>query len=290
MNYSKIYENLVERARSRTLDCYTERHHVIPRCLGGSDDPGNLVDLTGPEHALAHLLLVKMYPGNLKLIFAANIMLVNANGIRYPMSRNKQYGWLKEKAAKAMGDLRRGSKHTEDAKRKISEGNKGKVISEEHKRILSDLLIGKPGMRLGAVLTDETKSKMSEAASARSNNAENGRVLVEAQAAKSHEERSESSTKAWETRRINGTDKFSDEQRAKMSASQKNRNETPEEASARAKKARATRVKRGTDKVSDETREKQRLAQTGKKQSPETVAKRKATIAANKAAKALKAA
>ena len=107
---------------------------------------------------------------------------------------------------------------------------------------------------------------------------------------KEAEKRTAQSTKAWTTRRLNGTDKFSDEQRAKMSASQKNRNETPEEASARAKKARATRLERGTDKVSDETREKQRLAQTGKKQSPETVAKRKATIAANKAAKSLKAA
>ena len=29
-------------------------HHIIPRHLGGSDDPSNLVSLTVEEHALAH--------------------------------------------------------------------------------------------------------------------------------------------------------------------------------------------------------------------------------------------
>jgi hypothetical protein len=92
--------------------------------------------------------------------------------------------------------------------------------------------------------------------------------------------------KAWDTRRVNGTDKFSDEQRAKMSASQLAREETPEQAKARGKKAAETRRQNGTDQYSDESKERMRQSQLGKKQSPETVAKRIATRERNKALKA----
>lgn len=36
---------------------YTHKHHIIPRHMGGSDDPSNLVELTIEEHAEAHRLL-----------------------------------------------------------------------------------------------------------------------------------------------------------------------------------------------------------------------------------------
>lgn len=38
---------------------YCESHHIIPSCLGGSDDQSNKVWLTAFEHLKAHLLLVK---------------------------------------------------------------------------------------------------------------------------------------------------------------------------------------------------------------------------------------
>ena len=76
MNYEIIYNNLMNKGRNRNVEdgVYYETHHVIPRCLGGSDNNENLVKLTPEEHYLAHLLLVKIHPGNIKLIYAANMM------------------------------------------------------------------------------------------------------------------------------------------------------------------------------------------------------------------------
>jgi hypothetical protein len=64
MNYKKIYDNLISKGRNRVLNCYVERHHIIPKCMGGTDDEENLVELTPEEHYVAHQLLVKIYPKN----------------------------------------------------------------------------------------------------------------------------------------------------------------------------------------------------------------------------------
>jgi hypothetical protein len=90
MNYTAIYEKLIERARNRVIEEYSEMHHVIPRCMGGSDDKHNLVALTPEEHYIAHQLLHKMYPDNNGLLSACIMMTANRKG-------NKVYGWLKRK-------------------------------------------------------------------------------------------------------------------------------------------------------------------------------------------------
>ena len=43
MNYQRIHDAIIDRARNRTLQGYLERHHVIPRCLGGTDINGTLI-------------------------------------------------------------------------------------------------------------------------------------------------------------------------------------------------------------------------------------------------------
>ena len=57
--YKQTYDRIIERARNRDLSGVFERHHVIPRCMGGSDDGSNLVKLTCREHYICHLLLTK---------------------------------------------------------------------------------------------------------------------------------------------------------------------------------------------------------------------------------------
>ena len=96
MNYQKHYDTLMNRAKNRLLEGYSERHHIIPRCMGGTNRKDNLVTLTAEEHYVAHQLLVKMHPDNDKLIYAAKMMTISgSDNIR----NNKLYGWLKLKVS-----------------------------------------------------------------------------------------------------------------------------------------------------------------------------------------------
>lgn len=55
MNYTKIYNDLINRAKTRkNLLGYTEVHHILPKCLGGSENKKNLAILTAREHYIAH--------------------------------------------------------------------------------------------------------------------------------------------------------------------------------------------------------------------------------------------
>ena len=74
MDYKKIYESLIDKRRKHPIaEGYSEKHHVIPRCLGGSNAKDNIVRLTAREHYIAHLLLVHVYPGP-KMLFAIRSM------------------------------------------------------------------------------------------------------------------------------------------------------------------------------------------------------------------------
>jgi hypothetical protein len=61
--YTRWYYNIINKAKLRLLDCYTEEHHIIPKSLGGSNDSTNLVLLTAREHLVCHMLLTKMVNG-----------------------------------------------------------------------------------------------------------------------------------------------------------------------------------------------------------------------------------
>lgn len=67
MDYERIYRDFIA-SRKRVendLQGYTEKHHILPRSFGGSDDPDNLVKLTPEDHFFAHLLLAKIHGGKM---------------------------------------------------------------------------------------------------------------------------------------------------------------------------------------------------------------------------------
>lgn len=65
--------NSIQAIGPRDLD-YFEMHHIKPRCMGGSDNPSNLIKLSFREHFLAHWMLYLAYPKNYKLAHAFHMM------------------------------------------------------------------------------------------------------------------------------------------------------------------------------------------------------------------------
>ena len=67
MNYQRIYNNIVKKAKSENRTrknihrIYYESHHIIPSCLSGTNDRDNRVFLTFREHFLCHWLLCNIY-------------------------------------------------------------------------------------------------------------------------------------------------------------------------------------------------------------------------------------
>ena len=77
--YTKWYYNIIHRAQNRTLTEYSEKHHIIPKSLGGSNDKENLAVLTAREHFICHWLLTKMVTGKSKqkMAFALKLLVQN---------------------------------------------------------------------------------------------------------------------------------------------------------------------------------------------------------------------
>lgn len=152
MNYAAHYERLIARARTRTLTCYLERHHVIPRCMGGGNEKSNLADLTPEEHYIAHQILVKIHPGHLGLALAA------ARGFG-GSPNNKSFGWLRRRLADAL----RGNRFNDG--RIISAETRAKLSAAGMVRKQSPEAIAKTAAAArGRRHTEEAKEKMAAAA------------------------------------------------------------------------------------------------------------------------------
>jgi len=165
MNYHKIYQDLIKKCTDRTLssDQYFEQHHIIPKCIGGSNDQINLVKMLPEEHLIAHLLLVKIHYNNPQLVYAANWMASR-------VKNNKEYGWIKRQFAKIERDTKLGiprdqtsinkqkktiaekyangyvspvkGRHiTDNHKKAVSIGNKGKAIEPQSKSDLEGFIL-----------------------------------------------------------------------------------------------------------------------------------------------------
>lgn len=172
MNYQKIYDSLIDRAKNRILiNVYVEKHHIIPKCVGGTNYKDNIVELMSEEHYVAHQLLVKIYEklGNTffvkKLLFALNLMSGKSNINR----NNKYYGWIRKEVSNSrIGNI------TSDETRKLISINvkryfkknghhlKGVQLSIDHKNKISMTLSGRKilwGSKISKSLIGNPKSE-----------------------------------------------------------------------------------------------------------------------------------
>ena len=100
MNYARIYAAFIDdrRAKQPQAPDYFEKHHIKPRCLGGGDEPENIIRLTPEDHLFAHLLLAKMHGGKLWFAVAAMLNLATrARGQR--VARRASFGFVRRALA-----------------------------------------------------------------------------------------------------------------------------------------------------------------------------------------------
>lgn len=122
MNYKRIYDFLMVRAKDRILSVYSEKHHIKPRCLGGSNLKDNIVSLTAKEHYIAHRLLTRIYSEEPKLVYAF-WMMCNGTVKKRPIPSPRAYEEAKLKFSKII----RTRKHSKATKLKISKSKKGQA-------------------------------------------------------------------------------------------------------------------------------------------------------------------
>jgi hypothetical protein len=131
--YYHWYTLIVTRARNREVpNVYTEKHHILPKSLGGTDEPKNVVILTGREHFICHLLLIKFTFGKdkHKMIYAAHGMcqIKRDYQSRYNPS-SRIYEMIRREFSNTHSKLLTGRKLSAAHKAKISSGNKGRISS-----------------------------------------------------------------------------------------------------------------------------------------------------------------
>lgn len=154
----------MKRKQVREILGYAERHHIIPRSMGGSNQIDNLVWLTAREHLQCHMLLIEMLqgPGRRKMLSALTRMINKQNHnhqrdydlpddidtIRRKCAEEHS-SYMKNKHA-GKGNPFFGRQHTDESKLRISLGGKGIKKTQEAKQKMSETKKGdlNPGRRI----------------------------------------------------------------------------------------------------------------------------------------------
>lgn len=223
--YTRWYNQIVERARFRIIDTYTETHHIQPRSLGGSDDIDNVVELTAREHFICHWLLVKMTTGeaHYKMLNALRMMRAEKQGqrryataitarvyesikqeysqmhsLRIRGENNPMYGDKfyrseegKQRQREAILGENNGAKQAQ-ARQKIVDSKLGKnraPFSDEWRANMAAQKKGQNNPRYGVEITEETRSKMRAKATGRKQSPETIAKKIAATQGKTREKR-----------------------------------------------------------------------------------------------------
>jgi hypothetical protein len=177
MNYKRLYNEIIENRKQNPIKGYTEKHHIIPRSLNGTDEKENLVNLTAREHFICHYLLTKMYDkrtnNHYKLVCAFNMM--NMSGEYHTRYFNSYlYEANKIQFSKLQSKNQKGQKNSQFGKMWITNGKDNKKIRKDEiipegfrkgrvipKEIKEKIRKSMKGVGVGRVRSDKTKAKIS---------------------------------------------------------------------------------------------------------------------------------
>ena len=169
--YTKWYFNIVSAAQNRDISGYIEKHHIIPKSLGGNNKKENLVNLSGREHFICHWLLTKMVSDTKQKYqmwnaFSCMLYRERPGQDRYRVNSKtfecikKSGSTIKSKMWSGKGNPMYKKIHSTESREKMSVAATGRIKSEEHKKNLSDSTKGK-------LKSESHKEKLKAAAATR---------------------------------------------------------------------------------------------------------------------------
>jgi len=146
-HYLNRYYKFIESLKEQTINGYYERHHIVPKSLGGGDEDSNIILLTPRQHYVAHWMLWKAYKGSMTTAF-------------HYMSGIKRYGKrLNSKTFDLMKQENAANQKTkiisDTTREKLRQAKLGKKLSPEHIEKVRQASLGRK-------YSDETKRKVSE--------------------------------------------------------------------------------------------------------------------------------
>lgn len=162
--YRSWYYNIIQRAQSRAIHpAIVEKHHIVPKSLGGTNDQNNLVKLSPREHYICHLLLTKMCEGKAKqkMVYALWAIMNLSNPYqKRKIIKGRLYESLRLAYIQSQKD-KAGPQHPNRGKKT---GRTKESFTAEWKANISAAKKGKPTWNKGIAHSNETKALQSQLA------------------------------------------------------------------------------------------------------------------------------
>lgn len=152
--YTRWYFSIIERAKMCSPLGFSEKHHIIPKSLGGDNSKRNIIKLSPRQHFICHLLLVRMTSGvaRKKMVFAVHLMQYSTGK---QQRENRLTSSTFERLRKERSEIMRTQSMSLETRAKISAALTGKTLPR-------DRVEASRKHRIGKELKESTKQKISD--------------------------------------------------------------------------------------------------------------------------------
>jgi hypothetical protein len=153
LHYQKRYDKFIDSLKEQKISGYTERHHILPKSLGGSNAKSNIIKLTPRQHYIAHWMLWKIYGGSMTRAFflmSHEDRNHKINSKTYSLAKTKYSEEVKEQMARKpnipeftlehrekLRQAKLGTKLSAETRKKVGDAQRGRKLSDETKRRIS---------------------------------------------------------------------------------------------------------------------------------------------------------
>lgn len=165
MNYKRIYDSLINKWKNMDENLidktrYLEKHHIIPKCLGGTDSDDNIILMYARDHIIAHMLLSLIYPDDKNLAFAVVSLSMASKFTKGRISeQSKVSSRLFEFFRKRANKLQKGKFLTSSHRLNLSKP-KPSLRTKRPKTVGDKISKGKHGKSYGTSVIDTNTGKI----------------------------------------------------------------------------------------------------------------------------------